>query len=153
MMIGRRTLALAALIGLSGSLPALGQDATARARLADQLLKSETESWGWMKNGNVAAMRDYLADDALLIFGDGTRFTKAEFLKAITTSKLTSLAIEKGHDAILIAPDVATLLYRVTYTTATGTEKPVTTKVASSSTYVRRNGRWLSVLYQETPVK
>jgi hypothetical protein len=30
--------------------------------------------------------------------------------------------------------------------------KAVTLKVASASTYVRRNGKWWSVLYQETPI-
>jgi hypothetical protein len=29
--------------------------------------------------------------------------------------------------------------------------KAVTLKVTSASTYVRRNGKWWSVLYQETP--
>lgn len=152
-MIGRRTLALAALIGLAGALPALADAAADRAKLRDTLMQSEAESWQNTKTANLPAMKDYLADDALLIFGDGSRYTKDQFLKALPGLKLDNIVIDRNSDVIVITPDVATLLYRVSYTSATAAGKVDAFKVASSSTYVRRNGKWLSVLYQETPVK
>ena len=52
-----------------------------------------------------------------------------------------------------MSPDVATLLYRVTYTATVKGGKPETMKVLSSSVYAKRDGKWWSVLYQETPIK
>jgi len=152
-MIARRTLALAALIGLASSLPASAQDAADRAKLRDTLMQNEAASWQYAKTANVPAMKDYLADDALLILGDGARYTKDQFLKSMVGLKIDNAVIDKDSQVIVIAPDVATLLYRVSYTSTAGAGKVETFKVASSNTYVRRNGKWLSVLYQETPVK
>ena len=53
----------------------------------------------------------------------------------------------------MIAPDVATLLYRVTYAQLGQGRHARDGKVLSSSVYVRRDGKWWSVLYQETPIK
>jgi len=49
-------------------------------------------------------------------------------------------------------PDVAVLLYRCALPSALDDAKAVTIKVMSSSAYVRRGSKWLSALYQETPV-
>lgn len=148
-MIDRRGIAIAALIGLATALPAAAQTAD-RDTLRAALMKAEADSWNWMKVSNVAALRDYLADDVTLIFADGTRFSKAEFLKAVPTFGLKSFAIEKDYAVAVIAPDVATLIYRVTYTAG---NPAATVKAQSASTYVRRGGKWLSVLYQETALK
>jgi hypothetical protein len=121
------------------------------AALLTTLLKLEAESWQFLKEKNVAAAKDYLGDDALLIFGDGTRFTKAEYLKAMPDFRLDSLTIAPGAEIKVWTPDVATLLYRVTYASAMKDAKATTMKALSASTYVRRSGKWLSVLYQETP--
>jgi hypothetical protein len=53
----------------------------------------------------------------------------------------------------MITPDVATLLYRVTYTSSVKGGPMTTVKTLSSSVYVRRDGKWWSVLYQESPIK
>ena len=154
-MIGRRTfgrgaLALAAVIGLGGALGgALPAEAQDHAKLRHALMQSEAESWEWVRTKNVAAMQNYFADDALLIFADGSRYGKAEFLKALPGTSIDNIVIDKATSGVIaISPDVATLLYKVSYKSG-GT----TYKAASASTYVRRNGKWLSVLYQETPVK
>jgi hypothetical protein len=53
--------------------------------------------------------------------------------------------------AQLFRADEATLQARMTYASAMKNAKASTMKALSSSTYVRRNGNWLSALYQETP--
>ena len=153
-MIARRTfalgtLALATLIGLAGSLPALADDSADRVKLRHTLMQAEAASWEWVRTKNVAALQDYFADDALLIFCDGSRYGKAEFLKALPGISIDTIVIDKATSGVIaISPDVATLLYKVSYKSGN-----TTCKAASASTYVRRNGKWLSVLYQETPVK
>ena len=149
-MIARRGLAVgAASIVVAWSSMTMAQPAD-QALLAT-LMELEKSSWQFVKDGNVAGMQNYLADDALLIFGDGSRFTKAEFLKALPDFRLDSFTIDPKAEVKVWTPDVATLLYRLTYTSAMKGGKAATLKVTSASTYVRRNGKWWSVLYQETP--
>ena len=123
------------------------------AKLRDELMELEKASWGYMRDKNLDGMRGYLADDGLLIFSDGTRFNKREILAFMPDYRLDSLTIEPTYAVRLISPDVATLLYRATYTSAVKGGKPETARVLSSSIYARRNNKWWSVLYQESPIK
>src|SRR5215475_3186885 len=153
-MIARRGFTLAA----AGGLVAWSHEAASQAQAPDRaallatLMKLEVESWQFLKDKNVDGAKDYLADDATLIFGDGTRYSKADYLKVMPDFRLDSVTIEPNAELRIWSPDVATLLYRVTYASALKEAKAVTMKAWASSTYVRRGGKWLSVLYQETPL-
>ena len=150
-MIARRVLVIGAALGLTAwSSTAAAQPADPAALLAT-LMELEKGSWQFVKSRNLAGMQNYLADDGLLIFGDGSRYSKAEFLKVIPDFRLDSFTIDPKAEVKVWTPDVATLLYRITYASAMKDAKAVTLKVTSASTYVRRNGKWWSVLYQETP--
>jgi uncharacterized protein (TIGR02246 family) len=122
-----------------------------KTALLSELMKLEAASWQSLKDRNASAMNKYLADDAVLIFGDGSHFTKSEFIKAMPDIRLDSFTIEPNAEIKVWTPEVATLLYRITYTSAMKDANASTTKVLSSSTYVRNNGNWLSAIYQETP--
>jgi hypothetical protein len=150
-MIGRRKLLVGAALGVAcGPRTAMAQPVDKAALLAE-LMNLEASSWQFLKDTNVSAVEKYLGDDALLIFGNGMRFTKAQYIKAMPDIRLDSFTIEPSADIEVWTPDVATVLYRITYASAMKNAKASTMKVLSSSTYVRRNGNWLSVLYQETP--
>ena len=144
MMMHRRALMAGAAVG---TLATIGSAAAQeRGALLKTLLELEINSWQYVKDKNVPAMQTYLADEAVLIFGDGGRFTKAEFLKGLPTFRVDSFDVDRKSGELLTpTADVACLLYRVTYNTGTG---PM--KVLSSNTYVRRGGGWQSALYQET---
>jgi hypothetical protein len=150
-MIARRGLMIGAALGLTAwSSMATAQPAD-QAALLGTLMELEKASWQYVKDRNLAGMQNYLADDGLLIFGDGSRYTKPEFLKAIPDFRLDSFTIDPKAEVKVWTPDVATLLYRIAYASAMKDAKAVTLKVASASTYARRNSKWWSVLYQETP--
>jgi hypothetical protein len=144
-VIGTAALGVAAWSSMAAAQPA------DPAALLATLMELEKGSWQYVKSKDLAAMKNYLADEAVLIFGDGSRYTKAEFLKAIPDFTLDSFTIAPNAEVKVWSPDVATLLYRLTYASAMKDAKAVTLKVMSASTYVRRNGKWWSVLYQETP--
>ena len=148
-MIDRRGLLVAAAVGpLSAS--ALAQDD--KTKLRDTLLELEIGSWQFTKDKNAAAMNSFLADDAVLLMGDGNRFTKAQFVKF--EFEVTSFTVDRASAQLLVAsPDVAILLYRVTYASGTKGAKPVAATVNAADTYVCRGGKWQSLLYQETQVK
>lgn len=121
--------------------------------LREELMALERVGWGFMRNDNQDGMRDFLGDDALLIFGDGNRYNKRQTLALMKDFALVDLSIEPSYAVRLLAPGVATLLYRVTYSSRFKGGKPETVKALSSSVYARSEGKWWSVLYQETPIK
>jgi hypothetical protein len=151
-MIARRSLMIGAL-ALAGASPALAQTPDVM-KLREELMELEKGSWGFMRDKNYDGMRNFLADDALLIFSDGSRYNKRQTLELMKDFKLVGdVAIEPSYAVRLITPDVATLLYRATYTSSILGSTPQVVMVQSSSVYVRRDGKWWSVLYQESLIK
>jgi Domain of unknown function (DUF4440) len=121
--------------------------------LREELMALERVGWDFMRNDNQDGMRHFLDDDALLIFGDGNRYNKRQTLELMKDFALVDLSIEPSYAVRPLTPGVATLLYRVTYSSRFKGGKPATVKALSSSIYARRDGKWWSVLYQETPIK
>ncbi len=148
-MIGRRSFAGAAALALAGTARAQGRPDSAKLR--DELMALERQSWDYTKARNRPALRRFLADDLLQIFSDGSHYTKSEFLAYVTNYRLDSYAIEPTYAVRRISPDVALLIYRVTSRGAARLDRTTTDKVLATSLYVRRSGQWTSVLYQETP--
>jgi uncharacterized protein DUF4440 len=152
-MIERRGLLVGAAVGVVGGLAssaALAQDD--KAKLRDALLELEIASWQYTKDKNAAGMNGFLADDAVLLFFDGSRYTKAQMMKF--EFDVASFAVDRASAQVLMAsPDVAILLYKVTYASGPKGGKPVTATVSASDAYVRRGGKWLSLFYQETRLK
>jgi hypothetical protein len=155
-MIARRSLlaggALALAGASTGASPAAAQPLDIM-KLRDELMGLEKGSWDFMRDHNIEAMRSFLGEDSLWIFSDGNRYNKRQALEMMKDFKLLSLSIEPSYAVRMLTVDVATLLYRVTYTGTYKGGKPETVKALSSSIYVQRDGKWWSVLYQETPLK
>jgi hypothetical protein len=140
-----------ALVGVAA--PAMAQS-TDIERLREELMALEKASWGFMRDKNYDGMRNFLGDDALLIFSDGSRYNKRQTLELMKDFALVGdIEVEPSYAVRLLSPDVATLLYRVTYTSTILGGKPQTVMVQSSSVYARRGGKWWSVLYQESLIK
>jgi hypothetical protein len=121
--------------------------------LREELMALEERDWAYMKARDRAALRRFLADDLLQIFADGNRYYKDEFLDYLTNYRLDSYEIEPASEVHQIDPTVAALVYRVTSRGRPRDDWTKTEKVVATSLYVRRNGQWTSVLYQETPSK
>jgi hypothetical protein len=153
-MIDRRGLLAGAAVGML-SAAALGPSAWAqddKTKLLGTLLELEIGSWQFTKDKNAAAMNGFLADDAVLLFYDGSRYSKAQMVQF--TFDVASFSVDRKSAELLVAnPEVAILLYRVTYAAGAKGAKPTSATVAASDTYVRRGGKWLSLYYQETLVK
>ena len=156
-MIARRFV-IGAALALAGVSTALAQAPTSAQspdvmKLREELMTLEKGSWDFMRNNNQNGMKNFLGDDALLIFGDGNRYNKRQTLELMKDFALLNITIEPTYAVRMLSPDVATLLYRVTYTATVKGGKPEAMKVLSSSVYAKRDGKWWSVLYQETPIK
>jgi hypothetical protein len=142
-LIGATVLGIAADVTL-----AQAQD---RSKLLNELMTLEIKAWQDCKDRNVAGLKAFNTSDAVIIFSDGTPLTTDAFLKIVPDYTFDNIDVDKANAKLhVIASDVATLLYRVTYASAAKNEKLATTKAQVSSTYVRRDNRWQCALYQET---
>ena len=153
MIARRRLFGAAAALGLAAFAPAAKAQSPEAAKLRDELMVLEKGSWDFMRNNNADGMRNYLSDDALLILGDGSRLNKREMLELMKDFVLIDIKIEPTYALRMLTADVANLIYRASYTRTLKGGKPETFSVSFSSVYVRRDGKWWSVFYQETPIK
>jgi hypothetical protein len=156
-MICRRSLASAAVLAFAGPVvvdtTARAQDQAGTVKLREELMALERKSWDYMKTRDRAALRRFLADDLLQIYSDGSRYYKGQFLDYVANYRLDSYDIAPTYAVRTISPAVAALVYRVTSRGTPRFDRMKTGKVLATSLYVRRDGQWTSVLYQETPSK
>ena len=152
MRISRRASMLGGALTVAGVSTA-GAQSPEVVKLRDELIELEKASWGFMRDKNYEGMKSFLADDGLLIFWDGTRLNKRQTLELMKDYKLTDFTIEPTYAVRMITADVATLLYRVTYTSSLKGGPAQNVMVLASSLYVRRDGKWWSVLYQESSIR
>jgi hypothetical protein len=117
-----------------------------------ELLGLERQYWQAIKEKDVeAAMR--LSDESCIVTGAqgvGTidRKALAAMMKAASYT-LNDFELSKDAKVRLLSDDVAIVAYKVRED-LTVDGKPVTLEAADSSTWVRRNGRWVCALHTES---
>jgi uncharacterized protein (TIGR02246 family) len=116
-----------------------------------EVLDLEKRYWQALKDQDVdAALR--LTDEPCILTGaQGVglidRKTFAAMMKAASYT-LNSFVLKDGAQVRLLGDDVAIVAYQV-HEELTVDSKPVTLDAADSSTWVRRDGRWLCALHTE----
>ncbi|HXI55308.1 MAG TPA: nuclear transport factor 2 family protein [Polyangia bacterium] len=119
--------------------------------IENELLELERQYWMAMKDKDVeAAMR--LTDDPCIVAGAqgvGSIDRKA-FMSMMNAATYTLDDFELNEDVKvrLLREDVAVLAYKV-HEELTVDGKPVTLDASDTSTWVRRDGRWLCALHTE----
>jgi RNA polymerase sigma factor (sigma-70 family) len=161
----RAALALLVLVPLGGGVALLGRPAeesggkeerapgakAPREDLRETLLALEKRSWEALKRQDATALGKLAAKEFVAVLSDGSRLTGEEFLKQVPHFRVKDYAL---NDVRLtrLGPDAALLTYRVrSATEVLGETKRETSQACSI--WVRRDGKWLSAFYQETPLK
>jgi Domain of unknown function (DUF4440) len=116
-----------------------------------ELLDLEKRYWQALKDQDVdAAMR--LTDEPCIVTGaQGIGMLDRKTLAALVKAPpytLNRFVLKDGAQVRLLGNDVAIVAYQV-HEELTVEGKPVTLDAADSSTWVRRNGRWLCALHTE----
>jgi hypothetical protein len=150
----KRSLALVTLVVLALAAPA--------SILAQQNSKAEKEVRAVLEELRTAAMKGsaegiranekYDADNFVRIPGDGRIFTKAEFLEGFKTRNVTVESLDYSDVKIRIDGKMAVL---TAIETGKGVQmgKPWTGTFRFTRVFVKRDGIWKVVLYQDTPLK
>ena len=120
-----------------------------RDSLLDALTVLEKRSWEAWKNRDSAFYRDFLTDDHVEVGFSGTS-DKSDVVATVGTPRcvVKSYSVD-GFAARRLDEGVALLTYHADQD-ATCSGHQVPHPVWVSSTYVRRGGRWLNIVYQQT---
>ena len=110
----------------------------------------EVASWLAWKTHDATFFEQFLADDHVEIHGYGIT-DKAAVVAGVRSPACVVGAYSLGPLTITrIAADTALVTYRAAQDTRCGGTK-VPSPVWATSLYVKREGRWLNVMYQHTP--
>jgi hypothetical protein len=136
--------------GFSVHSSTLQSQLTGRQDTVSEIVAKENAVWQAAKEKDLQLFSALLGDDALMIFTSGV-VTKGEYLRSIAERNITSYALS-NFSVFIPASDTAIVLYEATIT-GVFHAKPVTSyKVREASVWVRRSGKWVAVLNQETPM-
>jgi ketosteroid isomerase-like protein len=134
----------------AAAMPARGQGAAAPS-VEDQLKKMEKDRAAAVVKGDVATLEKLTSDDYILINANGQLSDKPTTMNNIKTGNIK-----------LTANDVSDLKVRVYGNTAVVTGKSNATgtiggrelkgPVMFTRVYVKNNGKWQSVAFQQTPI-
>jgi hypothetical protein len=122
-----------------------------RAKLQDTVTTLEKQGWEALKKQDVEAFKKLTADDFVGTFGDGSRVTKTELVKLLPDFRITDYALEDVK-MLRFNQGAVMLTFKAVYDSELKGEKAKNSVLASSG-WVQRDGTWLNVFYQETPVK
>ena len=144
--IALRSFSLAFLVAL----PLSSKGADQYATVKEELIKLEKQSWEAWKNHDGKFFETFLSDDHVEV-GSGGVFTKAPIVKTVTSGVCEVKSFTLDHFELRILADNTALL---TYYEAQDTDcqgKAVHSPCWVGSLYMKRDGRWLNIFYQQTP--
>jgi hypothetical protein len=127
--------------------------ALAAEGLQEELLGREKALWtAWGQKDSAPTRKEVVESYVQVVAGVGMVAGREAVAKAIETHNCVMKSFEFS-DAKLRrpAPDVAIISYVATQDTSCG-GKRLPKKIFASSTWVRRDGKWLGFSYQETPI-
>lgn len=115
-----------------------------------RIIEREISSWEFAKTRNFPALREILADDYIGFFGRNI-MRPNDVIRLFQNSIVRSYHLSN----IRVQPvtnNTAIVYYELNQDIIDASGDAWTPLVASASTYVKRNGIWYSIFYQETVI-
>jgi len=133
------------------SLAAVPARAQGTASVEEQIKKMEKDRAAAVVKGDVATLEGLTSDDYVLINANGQVSNKAETMNNIKTGKIKLTANEVSDMKVRVYGDTAVVTGK---STAKGSINGIELKgpVMFTRVYVKKNGKWQSVAFQQTPI-
>jgi hypothetical protein len=129
---------------------AVGLDAPAAADEA-AVRALETRSWQAWQGHDAAFFEQFLSDDHVEVHAPGIA-GKAAVIAGVRSPACVVKTYALGPiSSTRVSADAFLLTYRAEQDTSCGSQR-VPSPVWATSLYARRDGRWVNVMYQHTPV-
>jgi hypothetical protein len=150
-MIRKRRPGVGVAFGLGAAALALGSWAMAATEnVGATLIAMEKASWvAWQKH-DTKFYQGFLSDDHVEV-GFGGPDNKANVIKGVESGCTVKSYDTKGYKVTQLGPETALITYWATQDTLCGGQ-PVPTPVWVSSLYVKRKGKWLNAVYQQSAI-
>lgn len=113
-----------------------------------EIIDRETKTWEYSKTKELDKLKEILADDYIGYFGEKT-MDKNNVLQSLQKTTINSYELINIRIKV-ITKDVAIIYYLANQNAIEEDGTPWVPKIAASATYVKRNGIWYSIFYQET---
>ena len=141
------TVRLIAMFLLVASLSGCGTRTTERGPIPEEIESLERQMWDDYGDGRYSALRERMLDDAVFLSPAGI-LDRAEALGGmeLEACRLDSYSLENVSVRVL-GPTVAVITYRSRDDGTCGSGSDV-----HSSTWVHRDGRWMTAVHHENPV-
>jgi uncharacterized protein (TIGR02246 family) len=130
--------------------PALAQQIAAAKDIdaePDFIFIQEIHWWKALQNRDLAAFHALLLADFLDV--ERTIQTREQIMESLNTCTLVSFKI-RNHQLRMLSPDAAVITYSRSSETICG-ESHLTGDYNATTTWVRRDGKWLIQIHTETP--
>ena len=134
---------------LAVTIPAAAQDAVSDAKLLEELTKLEKASWEAAMKDDKEFFRSYLAPESKWFLADGSVIGRDQVLLNLDDFHLQSYSMGKVS-MLKVTEDSVMIMYNIKYQGLHQGIKESFAELESSSLYVRRDGKWLEIFYQET---
>ena len=122
------------------------------ASLQDSLIATEKRSWAAWKARDPRFFEEHLSEDHLDIEPGGP-LHKAQIVAGVASPGCVVASYAVDHFALTVFDsNTALLTYHAAQDTRCGGQ-PVPSPEWTSSLYLKRNGQWLNVLFQQTPAR
>ena len=115
------------------------------------ITQREISVWEYSKTKQFDKLREILADDYIGYFTSGN-MQPSEDINLLRNTTITSYHLS-NITVKPVADNVAIIYYDVNQDVTSADGQKWIPEVAASSVYVKRNGVWYSVFYQEMPAK
>jgi hypothetical protein len=117
-----------------------------------ELVKLEKQYWQAIKDQDVKTAKELTDDECIVSGAQGFARLRKDSLDGMVKSPsytLNRFRIGDDAEVRMVSDDVAVVAYKV-HEELTVDGEPVTFEAADSSTWVRRDGRWLCALHTES---
>jgi uncharacterized protein (TIGR02246 family) len=124
--------------------------ARAQENVQKQLLSQERKLIDAINTRDDAVLRELLAEETLSITPSRGRQSNKQLVGGLEKLSFNDYKISDVK-TIVLNPDVALLTYNFSYAVGEKDERAERSNVYATSVWKRKNGKWRSVFYQETP--
>jgi ketosteroid isomerase-like protein len=139
-------LIISVLIGLTAS-PAVTRSSD---DLQQQIVAKEREELDALKSGDIAAVANLIADEAVFLNARGPS-PKADVVKHVADFKLLDYTIEDVR-FVPVGPKTGLIVYKLTQK-GSSNGREFAGKANISALWTEREGKWVCLFSQETPTK
>jgi len=125
-------------------------DSSFSTELVSEVVGNERAVWEAAKEKDMERFASLVGEDARMIFTSGV-VTRSEYMRSIADRNITSYSL-RNFQVLTPAKDTTIVVYEATMA-GIFKGKPVSSfSVREASVWVKRLGKWIAVLNQETPI-